>query len=487
MTQPRYIPVPGTVRKSPVGNISSDGTQHLGNGAMWVTSSQDFLPTPVYVSGAPGTSQQPVGFMHHRSDMTINQQRPQPPPPLLLPTQAYNASFDPHTSFIASPSQTSFRPPHASSAGPFIEQPQSASLNVPSGIVAQTPIQHSPYGMALQPSPTGGPASAAILEPTGYGMKIQPTTSDNQLSRQQSTNVVYSSSDYSETPLSAAFPENLGSSYAPLEPQHDTAPPNQQLWTRAGPQGPSLPSGASQPSAYHPVEVQQGNQRNMQVQYLGQYQPNLVPVSQTFEAPQSMPVIYHYQPGPSLYTSAPSTPGTVPVYQPAVRQESGNAAGPFIAPQSAPPLSQSQRTNNRPAQVLDRLSDDPGSGWMQHGHSGTYVQYTGIPAGFTASHSQLPSSKTSGPMASDDGEEEEAYGTLAYDPYMVRCKAKGNCRTAADRSQQVKHRKRTTPEQLVVLEKAFLEATKPTASARKTIAEMIGMTPRSVQVWFQNR
>lgn len=38
-----------------------------------------------------------------------------------------------------------------------------------------------------------------------------------------------------------------------------------------------------------------------------------------------------------------------------------------------------------------------------------------------------------------------------------------------------------------MLEKAFLEATKPTASARKTIADMIGMTPRSVQVWFQNR
>lgn len=67
--------------------------------------------------------------------------------------------------------------------------------------------------------------------------------------------------------------------------------------------------------------------------------------------------------------------------------------------------------------------------------------------------------------------------------YVIRNRS----RTAADRSRQVKHRKRTTPEQLAVLEKAFLEATKPTASARKTIADMIGMTPRSVQVWFQNR
>lgn len=58
---------------------------------------------------------------------------------------------------------------------------------------------------------------------------------------------------------------------------------------------------------------------------------------------------------------------------------------------------------------------------------------------------------------------------LSYDPY------------------QVKHRKRTSPEQLAVLESSFAENPKPSAMTRKLIAEQIGMTPRSVQVWFQNR
>lgn len=70
------------------------------------------------------------------------------------------------------------------------------------------------------------------------------------------------------------------------------------------------------------------------------------------------------------------------------------------------------------------------------------------------------------PADFDDG---EMMTGMAYDPY------------------QVKHRKRTTPEQLSVLERAFDENSKPSAVARKMIADQIGMTPRSVQVWFQNR
>ncbi len=66
-------------------------------------------------------------------------------------------------------------------------------------------------------------------------------------------------------------------------------------------------------------------------------------------------------------------------------------------------------------------------------------------------------------------QEEEEFSGMIYDPY------------------QVKHRKRTTPEQLGVLERAFDENNKPSAMARKQMAELVGMTPRSVQVWFQNR
>lgn len=51
----------------------------------------------------------------------------------------------------------------------------------------------------------------------------------------------------------------------------------------------------------------------------------------------------------------------------------------------------------------------------------------------------------------------------------------------------VKPRKRTSKEQLAVLEKTFETNVKPDASLRKTLAVQLEMTPRSVQVWFQNR
>ncbi|KAL4248159.1 hypothetical protein ABKN59_007890 [Abortiporus biennis] len=52
---------------------------------------------------------------------------------------------------------------------------------------------------------------------------------------------------------------------------------------------------------------------------------------------------------------------------------------------------------------------------------------------------------------------------------------------------EVKHRKRTTRSQLKVLEDVYKYDTKPNASLRKKLAEELNMTPRGVQVWFQNR
>lgn len=51
----------------------------------------------------------------------------------------------------------------------------------------------------------------------------------------------------------------------------------------------------------------------------------------------------------------------------------------------------------------------------------------------------------------------------------------------------VKHRKRTTKTQLKVLEQTFETNIRPDANMRKKLGEQLGMTPRSVQVWFQNR
>lgn len=54
-------------------------------------------------------------------------------------------------------------------------------------------------------------------------------------------------------------------------------------------------------------------------------------------------------------------------------------------------------------------------------------------------------------------------------------------------SVQVKHRRRTTPEQLKVLEHWFDINPKPDNSLREWLAMELGMTKRNVQVWFQNR
>ncbi|EOB13276.1 Homeobox protein HD-10 [Nosema bombycis CQ1] len=51
----------------------------------------------------------------------------------------------------------------------------------------------------------------------------------------------------------------------------------------------------------------------------------------------------------------------------------------------------------------------------------------------------------------------------------------------------VKHRKRTTKAQLRVLEKTYETCPRPDSALRKKLGEQLGMTPRSVQVWFQNR
>lgn len=53
--------------------------------------------------------------------------------------------------------------------------------------------------------------------------------------------------------------------------------------------------------------------------------------------------------------------------------------------------------------------------------------------------------------------------------------------------QAVKHRRRTTPHQLLVLNGHFLSDPKPDMDVRKQLAATLGMTTREVQVWYQNR
>jgi hypothetical protein len=55
------------------------------------------------------------------------------------------------------------------------------------------------------------------------------------------------------------------------------------------------------------------------------------------------------------------------------------------------------------------------------------------------------------------------------------------------RPNEVKHRKRTTRAQTKILEEQFKSTDKPDAATRSELSIRLGMTPREVQVWFQNR
>ncbi|CAE6446478.1 unnamed protein product [Rhizoctonia solani] len=52
---------------------------------------------------------------------------------------------------------------------------------------------------------------------------------------------------------------------------------------------------------------------------------------------------------------------------------------------------------------------------------------------------------------------------------------------------EVKHRRRTSRAQLGVLEREFDTDPKPNADKRRSLAAQLNMTPRAIQVWFQNR
>ncbi|CEL58837.1 Homeobox protein HD-10 OS=Encephalitozoon cuniculi (strain GB-M1) GN=HD-10 PE=4 SV=1 [Rhizoctonia solani AG-1 IB] len=52
---------------------------------------------------------------------------------------------------------------------------------------------------------------------------------------------------------------------------------------------------------------------------------------------------------------------------------------------------------------------------------------------------------------------------------------------------EVKHRRRTSRAQLSVLEREFETDPKPNADKRRSLAAQLNMTPRAIQVWFQNR
>jgi len=76
-------------------------------------------------------------------------------------------------------------------------------------------------------------------------------------------------------------------------------------------------------------------------------------------------------------------------------------------------------------------------------------------------------------------DESEVYGSL---------KRKNNYDLSTiNEVSQPRKRQRTTPEQLEVLEKVYENEKLPNSDLRKELAIQLGMTPRRVQVWFQNK
>lgn len=88
-------------------------------------------------------------------------------------------------------------------------------------------------------------------------------------------------------------------------------------------------------------------------------------------------------------------------------------------------------------------------------------------------------------MSNKTAEEDENSYMMNYP--MMDGASSGDFRPTFYNPFEIKHRRRTSRAQLKVLEKSFLENPKPNATVRRILAQKLDMTPRGVQIWFQNR
>ncbi|QRW21293.1 homeobox domain protein [Rhizoctonia solani] len=105
-----------------------------------------------------------------------------------------------------------------------------------------------------------------------------------------------------------------------------------------------------------------------------------------------------------------------------------------------------------------------------------------------------PSSQTMAPRRRTD-DDDESEDKLSYLPgsgpsmpdYGYDYPPPPGFVTAFWNPYEVKHRRRTSRAQLSVLEREFETDPKPNADKRRSLAAQLNMTPRAIQVWFQNR
>ncbi|KAJ2449661.1 hypothetical protein EV183_004771 [Coemansia sp. RSA 2336] len=81
------------------------------------------------------------------------------------------------------------------------------------------------------------------------------------------------------------------------------------------------------------------------------------------------------------------------------------------------------------------------------------------------------------------------FGAMAPRPPMMPQRPMGQMELKPNfyNPYHVKHRRRTTKEQLALLEGTFKSTPKPSSEVRKALASKLCMTAREVQIWFQNR
>ncbi|KAL9557924.1 hypothetical protein MBANPS3_001154 [Mucor bainieri] len=101
---------------------------------------------------------------------------------------------------------------------------------------------------------------------------------------------------------------------------------------------------------------------------------------------------------------------------------------------------------------------------------------------FEQSFTVSPTSTSTTPPTTASTKSDESYLLETFHQYPH-----GDFRPTFYNPFEIKHRRRTSRAQLKVLEKSYLENPKPSAAIRRILAQKLEMTPRGVQIWFQNR
>lgn len=118
-----------------------------------------------------------------------------------------------------------------------------------------------------------------------------------------------------------------------------------------------------------------------------------------------------------------------------------------------------------------------------------YMQAPGLSPPSSVPHSLTPASSAE-PLVTRLEDISEGLSCSETEEYEVSCQdtlPDGNESMEQEGNNIKKKRRRTSPDQLRVLLSTFIHCPMPSYQMRVELANKIGMTPRAVQVWFQNR